>query len=173
MSVKKIAFLWTDLFHKGKQKERGLTERLAEAALFKGLSERELQYISSFLYRRSFQPTEPIFSEGERGFGMYLILKGKVRIQTLQGAQSIDVAELSEGSFFGELSLLYPMSLRTASAFALNEVEAVGFFKPDLDEIISRKPELGVKIMTQLARVLGKRLIESNNLLEEEGLIPK
>ncbi len=37
----------------------------------------------------------------------------------------------------------------------------IGFFKPDLMEILERKPEMGAKIMFQLATVLGRRLLET------------
>ena len=35
----------------------------------------------------------------------------------------------------------------------------VGFFKPDLLDILERKPAMGVKILLQLSRVLEERLL--------------
>ena len=39
----------------------------------------------------------------------------------------------------------------------------IGFFKPDLMEILERKPAMGVKILFQLATVLGERLLQTTD----------
>ena len=37
----------------------------------------------------------------------------------------------------------------------------IGFFKPDLEDILERNPAMGVKILFQLSSVLGRRLLET------------
>lgn len=154
-------FLWKDLFRHRKDDKHTLIEVLKENVLFCTLTPRELKYLSHFVYERVYQPQENIFQQNDRGFGMYIIVKGSVNIKTNAGDEEVLVTTLEQGSFFGELSLIETDSLRTASVEAKDRSIVIGFFKPDLMEIIERKPEMGVKILFQLSSVLGRRLLET------------
>jgi CRP-like cAMP-binding protein len=154
-------FLWKDLFRRGSPEKRNIVEILRENVLFRTLTRRELFYLSNFVYERIYQADEPVFQQGDRGIGMYIIAKGRVAIRT-QGSQSESlVTVLNEGSFFGEIALVEAENVRTASAVPLEKSTVIGFFKPDLAEILERKPDMGVKILFQLCTVLGRRLVET------------
>jgi CRP-like cAMP-binding protein len=164
-------FLWADLFKTDKAEKTLVPTALRENVLFKTLTDREHKFLSSMVYERVYEPGEPIFRQGDRGFGLYIIAKGTVAIRTQgEGAEELLVTKLARGSFFGELSLLEMENLRSASAIALEKTVLVGFFKPDLKEIMDRKPAMGVKILQQLALVLGMRLIETTERLT--GAVP-
>jgi CRP-like cAMP-binding protein len=92
---------------------------------------------------------------------MYLIASGRIAIRTHNNQGEILHTVLSEGSFLGELALVDPQHLRTAQAVPLERSVLIGFFKPDLEDIIQRNPAMGVKILFQLSSVLGKRLLET------------
>lgn len=134
---------------------------LESNALFKALTKRELAYVAPLLYERHYQPNEPIFQQGDRGLGMYIIVRGKVHIKTETPTGDVHITTLKDGSFFGELALIDPNNVRTASALPTEPATLVGFFKPDLLEIIERKPAVGAKILFQLSTVLGRRLLET------------
>jgi CRP/FNR family cyclic AMP-dependent transcriptional regulator len=157
-------FLWVDLFRSKKEDKSSLIEVLRENVLFTTLNDRELQYLSTMVYERVYQPDEPIFQQNDRGLGMYVIAKGRIAIRTAtsrgDGSETL-VTTLGEGSFFGELALVDPDNLRTATAVPTEPSVLIGFFKPDLLEIIERKPEMGAKILLQLSTVLGRRLLET------------
>lgn len=154
-------FLWRDLFKKGKEEKASLIDVLKGNILFRTLSRRELRYLSTRVYERVYQPEEPIFHQNDRGLGMYVIAKGRVAIKTQGTGGEFLVTTLGEGSFFGELALIDPDTIRTASVLATERTVLVGFFKPDLMEILERKPSMGVKILFQLSTVLGRRLLET------------
>lgn len=161
-------FLWADLFRQDKPEKSLIPSALRENILFKTLTEREQRFLSTMVYERVYDTGEPIFRQGDRGFGLYIIAKGTVAIRTQgEGSEQILVTKLTRGSFFGELSLLEMENLRSASAIALEKTVLIGFFKPDLKEILDRKPAMGVKILQQLALVLGTRLIETTGRLTE------
>lgn len=134
---------------------------LKENVLFNTLSMRELKYLSNFVYERTYQPDEQIFEQDDRGVGMYLIASGRVAIRTHNAQGEVLHTVLGEGSFLGELALVDPQHLRTAQAVPLERCVLIGFFKPDLEDIIQRNPAMGVKILFQLSTVLGKRLLET------------
>jgi len=138
-----------------------MIEVLKENVLFSTLTPKELQYLSRVVYERVYQPDESIFQQNDRGYGMYLIGKGRVAIKSSAHDGENLVTILNKGSFFGELSLVDPDNIRTATAVAMTKTVLIGLFKPDLMEILGRKPEMGVKIMLQLATVIGRRLNET------------
>jgi len=165
---KSKSILWAQFFNPKKSKAWNLIEVLKENVLFQGLTEKELIYLSNFVYERTFEAKETIFKQNDRGFGMYIIARGLVGIKQEAFENEGDfILTLGKGSFFGELSLIDSESLRTASAVAIEPTTLVGLFKPDLMEIIERKPSMGIKIMLQLSQVMGQRLVESTDRISE------
>lgn len=156
-------FLWKDVFRRKTPEQASRLGALRENVLFRTLTERELRHLSPFLYDRVYQPGEPVFHQNDRGMGMYIIVKGRVAIKTQAHHGETLITVLGEGSFFGELSLIDPNNLRSASAEALDHAILVGFFKPDLLELMERKPATASKILFQLSTVLGRRLLETTD----------
>ena len=144
---------------------RTLLDRLKENELFSDLSKRELAYLSQFVFERRYDAKEFIFHHGQRGFGMYLVISGCIQIKTESRAGEQWISTIPEGSFFGELALVEPENIRTASAVATEPTLLVGFFKPDLMDLVGRKPTMGVKILLNLARVIGARLTDSTAMI--------
>lgn len=161
-------FLWADFFRgrKGNRNDH-LCEALKENVLFSTLSGSELKYLSQLVYERFYEKNEPVFRQGDRGFGLYVVLKGQIAIRSRVGRGEVQVALLEAGSFFGELSLIEEDNIRSATAVPLAPTALVGFFKADLMEILQRRPQMGVKILLQLSMVLGKRLMETTGRIPE------
>ena len=164
-------FLWLDFFTRKNETQKETTETLKLNLLFKNLTNYELKLISRMVHQRRYERNESIFTQGEKGLGMYMIVKGRIEIQVhadgpLEPSVRI-VTTLTDGSFFGELALIDDHNKRTASAFAKGPTTLLGFFKPDLMQIIERKPDVGVKILIQLSKILGKRLTETTELISQ------
>lgn len=169
-------YLWDNLFRRSKKEDDVLTI-LRENILFQDLGERELRFVESLVHVRRFHAGEPVFRQNEIGVGMYLIAKGRIEIfvsdpnmQSLVADdenREIFITQLMPGDFFGELALVEDGARRTASAIARDESVLIGFFKPDLSEVLARSPEAGIKISLRLAEVLGRRLKETTEKVSE------
>lgn len=166
-------FLWKDLFRFRKSEKQSLIDVLKENILFCTLNARELRYLARFVYERTYQPGESIFKQGDRGFGMYIIVRGRVAIKTAAPDREVLHTTLEPGSFFGELSLIESENLRTASADAVDRTVIISFFKPDLIEIVERKPQMAVKVLLQLSKVLGRRLSETTDKITQLTFMAK
>lgn len=160
-------YLWSDLFRSAQTEMETLRQALSQNILFRALNRSELNTLLALLYERVYQPDEYIFRQNDRGFGMYFIIKGRVAIRTHTPDAEVNVTTLGAGTFFGELSLVDPVNIRTASAVAVERASLVGFFKPDLMEIIERRPAMGAKILFQLSLVLGRRLSETTEKITQ------
>jgi CRP/FNR family transcriptional regulator, cyclic AMP receptor protein len=165
-------YLWDNIFRKNK-KENDIRSALRENILFQDLSERELKFLESIVHVRKYRAGEPVFRQGELGAGMYLVVKGRVEVfvtdhaSPFEESREIFITQLTASDFFGELSLVEEGGRRTASAISRDETVLIGFFKPDLTEILSRTPSAGIKILFRLAEVLGTRLKETTEKVSD------
>ncbi len=160
--------LWLDFFSKKNEADLTVMSMLRSNQLFSKLTRKELALVSKLVHMRNYEAGEAVFTQDEKGLGMYIIAKGTIDIRMRahdNPAEEVTVATLEPGSFFGELALTEQGSKRSASAYAHDKTVLVGFFRPDLMEIMERKPETGVKILLQLCKVLGKRLSETSDAL--------
>lgn len=158
--------MWDNLFRRTNQDQQ-VSEALNQTYVFQALSRKDLRFVQDTVHVRAFKPGEVIFRQGEIGVGMYIILKGSLDIfvdhavDEEMPSRSHLVTRLRGGDFLGELSLVENNSRRTATAIAGEESTLIGFFKPDLFEILERQPATGVKILMRLSEVLGRRLKET------------
>ena len=170
-------FLWKNYF-KRTTEEKEISAILKENILFADLSSKQLTFVTNIVHLRKYRTSEVVFRQGEVGVGMYIIASGHVNI-TVEETHSdktkshngIIITKLISGDFFGELSLVEENGRRSATAIAGEDTSLIGFFKPDLLEILKRRTGIGVKIALRLGEVIGRRLKETTDrvsILEEQ-----
>jgi CRP/FNR family transcriptional regulator, cyclic AMP receptor protein len=149
-------------------------ELLGRLALFADFNQRELRQLLPLLNHRTYQAQERVFAQGEVGSAMYIIQKGSIDIlqEGKAGEPSRLLQRLGEGDFFGELALLSDVR-RSAAGVAYEPSELLVLFQTDLYDLIEREPELGVRLIRSLSRIMGERLIRANEELVHRGARPK
>jgi signal transduction histidine kinase len=81
-------------------------EVMRRFSFFASFSADQLREIAEFAPTISLKANSVVFSQGDRGTAMYLILKGGVRIEREDGqGETINVSELTEHHLFGELAM--------------------------------------------------------------------
>lgn len=158
--------IWGNIFRLG-QRKTTLAEILHHVPLFQDLTPKELRTLERVVHIRTYREGEPVFVETEPGAGMYVIRSGRVDIVLKHNTENpLLLAELQGGDFFGEMALLGDTS-RSATAISREKSELIGFFHPDLVEIINLHPGMGAKITFGLAKTLAERLRYTNNQLRD------
>lgn len=158
--------LWGNIFRRKNGDDEGILATLRLVPLFVDMSDAELREFEKLIHRRTFKANETIFWEGEPGVGMYIIQRGIVAIfKHAPGEGREELATLRNGDFFGELALL-DESPRSATALAKEPSDIIGLFRPDLFELLERKPRLGNKFLFQLASIIGDRLKNTNSEMQ-------
>jgi CRP/FNR family transcriptional regulator, cyclic AMP receptor protein len=158
--------IWGNIFRLGRREE-SLAEILQSIPLFHDLGPKELRILERVVHIRNYQAGETVFVETEPGAGMYVIKAGRVDIVVNHKTDNpMRLAELQAGDFFGEMALLGETS-RSATAVARDPSELIGFFHPDLVEIINLHPAIGAKISFGLAKTLADRLRYTNTQLRD------
>lgn len=134
---------------------------LTQSPLFRNLDETERAQILIIGQVRTFGAGEVIFREGDAGDGLFILLKGSVRIskRSITGEEALAVLE--PPAFFGEMALI-DYSARAADAIANDPSEL--FFIPlkELRSLIEAHHQLALKILYALCEVLAQRLRETN-----------
>ena len=83
----------------------------------KDVPEAELKNVLFSLQKEKFPPSKTILFQGEIANRLFIIRQGNVTITTKNKGTKLTLAELGPGMYFGEISLLRPMSA-TATATA-------------------------------------------------------
>ena len=151
---------------KGVKKPQSPTQFLEKQALFSTLSPRELRVVERLIHSRSYFPGEIIFKPGS-SIGMYMILKGSVDIFFETDQEQRPLSRLGEGDFLGELSLIQEKGYQKTFAKAAEPTELLGFFRPEMMSLIEKYPKIGVKILIQMAGILGSRLQKAGEALAQ------
>jgi CRP-like cAMP-binding protein len=158
---------WNNIFEKNGKHQLSLDNILRKVPIFSELKKGELREFRRLVHNRYFKKNEVVFYEGEPGVGMYIIETGVVGIYKEVNHQiKEELAILHAGEFFGEMALL-DESPRSATAIALENSQILGLFRPDLFDLVYRKPRLGNKILLKLAQMIAERLRLSNAELYE------
>lgn len=161
---------WSNIFKRSGEEDFNLYEILKAIPIFQDLNRREFRKVEAILHRRTWGADEAIVNEGDPGVGMYIIVTGEVKIaQRGEDGSMQDLATLGSGDFFGEQALL-DESPRTASALAVDPCKVIGFFRPDLLDLIESNPRLGLKIVMRLSQMISMRLRQTNRLLKDARL---
>ncbi|MBA3394874.1 MAG: cyclic nucleotide-binding domain-containing protein [Deltaproteobacteria bacterium] len=130
--------------------------------MFRYLSYKELVRVSNIAEVIECKADQVVFSAGQPGDAMYVVLSGKVRLSKAETA----VAELGTGMHFGEMSLV-DRSVRSLTATALEPTTLVAITRKEFYEIIKREPALATKMLWSFVQVLGQRLRKTTNDLSD------
>jgi cAMP-dependent protein kinase regulator len=123
-------------------KERVLDNLLATSTLFRSFPSAERKQILGKFTIEAFPIGATVLEEGAPGDSLYIIKTGRVEVFTIdiKGAP-MTLAQLREGDFFGEISLLTGRP-RSASIKVLQAAELMRLSKNDFDQIIENHPEI-------------------------------
>ena len=130
-----------------------------DIALFQKLDDHEVEHIIPYLQLARYEKGDVLFNEGESGDFVGFIAEGalEVKKQTDYKDKKIVIALLNKGSFVGEMSLVDEKQ-RSATVVAVEPTEIVIFKNESLDSLVNGHPQIAIKILKGLNKVLAVRL---------------
>lgn len=136
---------------------------LSQVHLFRKLQSEQLDALATRMPRAEFRAAETIFFQGDPGSMFYIIIAGQVKIvSTSPEGEELILAILSDGDFFGELSLL-DQEPRSASAIAMTQVLTLTLRRDDFLDFVTRYPGATAEVLS----VLSRRLRKTNCYVED------
>jgi small-conductance mechanosensitive channel/CRP-like cAMP-binding protein len=118
-----------------------IVERLSAVDIFAPLSADETSMLAQAAVRHVFAPGETVIRAGDPGSSMFVVHKGRVRVQVSENGRPRTVATLTEGDFFGEMAL-FTGEPRTANVLALEETEVLEIGHAAMKRVFDTNPDL-------------------------------
>lgn len=155
----------------------GPTSILSTTAMFDGLSTTQLELIHSIGEITDHAAGQIIFHENAQSDELYVILRGRVEILLnpglvgkMQQAEPVVIVELFRGQVFGEMALV-DQGMRTATARVVEEqTRLMAIARDRLMRLCDAYPELGYKLMANLAADLSLKLRNSDLMMRQYQL---
>ena len=124
----------------------------------KGMTQHQHRILASCAMRAHFDAGETVFRAGDPANRFYLILNGKVAIESQgKGRSVVSIQTIGSGEVLG-WSWLFPPYIWHFDATALEPTEAVFIYGTPLREECEADHELGYELMKRMAEVMLTRL---------------
>ena len=140
-----------------------MEEALRKAGLFQGVDPDDVEALSGEFEIFDAPRGQVLFTEGEPGDSLYIVLSGKVKLgrRASDGRENL-VAVMGPSDQFGELSLFDP-GPRTATAVVVTDGRIARLPKSALQKWVQERPQISM----QLLRVVARRLRRTNTMLAD------
>src|SRR5204863_1208415 len=129
-----------------------MDEVLARSGIFQGVEPDAAESLAKEMETIDVRKGEIVFSEGEPGDSLYIVLSGKIKVgrRAADGRQNL-IALMPPGDMVGELALFDP-GPRTATATALIDTRLARLRKQALRPWLANRPEIAEQLLRVLAR---------------------
>jgi CRP-like cAMP-binding protein len=122
-------------------------ELLRKVPLFARCSKRELAEIATLADEIDLRQDKELIREGARGREFFVLLEGKADV--LKDGKRIN--EMGPGEFFGEIALVAPSPVRTATVKATTPVRVLVVTAQNFRRLLERSPDIKLKVLEALA----------------------
>jgi CRP-like cAMP-binding protein len=139
-------------------------EILKNVDIFSGVPEDDLHGILLSLQKLNAGPNKTILFQGEIANRLFILVKGGVIISAKSKGQKVQLADLRPPSYFGEISLLRPMSATATATTGDDGAELIILNHDALTELSKRIPD----IHSRIQGVIDTRLADRKKAHETE-----
>lgn len=141
---------------------------LAKVALFDGLDGAATAAVAEALNETQYEPGQSIFSRGDPGTDLHIVVKGRVRLSVLTGdGRELSFAHVETPSIFGELAVFDGLP-RSADATAVNRVETLTLSRAAFRKLLTANSSVAEAALA----FISKRLRAADQQLEAIALHP-
>lgn len=128
--------------------------------IFAGMTGEELHALAEIVEEVEVKGGETIFSEGEPGEEMYIIVNGSVQVLHGEGAAQTLLATLGEREVLGEMSILDDEP-RSATARTSEDTVMLKIRRDDFRELIGEEPEVAFGVFRVFTRRIRRANVET------------
>jgi CRP-like cAMP-binding protein len=140
---------------------------LLNLPVFSSFDEEELCILAKHMSYVQLNKGEFLFVEGDPGTFMGFVLFGLLEVfKTTEKGESVVIARLTKGSPIGEMALI-DKSPRSASVQAKQPTTLVTLTEKGFDLLMEKSPQLGVKVIQKIARLLSLNMRRTSSRLAD------
>jgi CRP/FNR family transcriptional regulator, cyclic AMP receptor protein len=149
-------------------------ELLTNVPFFQTLDVEERTAVAALMKEERIPAATTVFRENDPGGVLYIITKGAIELSVIgEDRNKVVVDVLQPGEFFGEVSLLDGGG-RSATAIAIEAVEAYALDRDSFLGLLRRRPEAALDVLGAVARrfrktdeLLRRRVPNPNDVVED------
>ena len=135
---------------------------LRRVPLFNKIEDKQLEKIAEISHLKKYRKDEDIFSEGEVGDALYILVTGVAKVfRTSSDGRIKTLAILEKGDFLGEMAIL-DKEIRSANVRVVEDTEMLVLNRRDFEASLKNNPQIAFKIM----EVLCARLRDADKQIE-------
>ncbi len=141
-----------------------ILDKITNLPIFNGLEEDQFTELISIAERKEYKKGEIIFSEGDKGNGLYVVETGKIKIFKLSPEGKEHIFHIyGPGKIFGEVPVFSGKNF-PAFAQAVAPSSLIFFPKQEISSLISENPSLAFNMMASLSMRLREFTVMVENL---------
>ncbi len=151
----------------------GLDERMKElialkrVPLFSTLTLEQLASIDRLMVTRTYTKGEPIFTKGDVGSELFVVLEGEIRIHLDHEGREVTLARIGPSMVLGEMAV-FDEQPRSASAQASTDTTVRVLRRDKLRAVVHEHPE----VLLEFVKNLSQRIRVMNEQLEAQETAP-
>lgn len=138
-----------------------LLKKLVQIPIFHGLTVPEAAEFFEVALEQTIDKGRTIFREDDEGDALYVILSG----EALVTKKNVELATLTTHAVLGEMSLVSPGDLRSATATAKTDLGVLKIPSKRVQKLIKADNLAALKVVANLAQVMAQRLAAINERL--------
>ena len=144
-----------------------ISDFLLNTPLFDGLKTNEIENIAKHLSSIELSKDEILVKEGEKGNCVCFVVEGTLDVikQSLTG-ESVIITALHRGRSIGEMSIIDDFP-RSATVKARTQVKLVILTREGFDLLLEENPQVGIKILKKISRLLSLNLRKTSSRLAD------
>jgi len=141
-----------------------INQLILKVPIFSGLDETQVSFILSKMNKKEYLKGDIILMEDEVGDTFFIIMEGSVKVtKDSEDGREVILAVLSNGNFFGEISLLDGKT-RSANAISLEKTKLMILKRHDFLNLIKEFPQISISLLSELANRIRKTDAQVENL---------
>jgi CRP-like cAMP-binding protein len=140
---------------------------LSKIPLFQDLTLDEISTLDQYLGVMELSRGDIVFNEGEDGDFVCFVIDGELEVlKDSLGGERTQIVKLAAGQTIGEMALVDSLP-RSATVRALTPASLTVLSRREFETLLGQDPQIGIKILTHLARTLSLSLRRTSNKLSD------
>ncbi|MCB9761495.1 MAG: cyclic nucleotide-binding domain-containing protein [Alphaproteobacteria bacterium] len=123
---------------------------LLDVPLFRGLDPATARAVAAVFARRTLEPMECLFHQGDQGDSLVVVLDGLLELVQDDSGEDVHLADVGPGRVLGLVSLVDP-GPRTATLRALDDAEVAVLDQPTFRKLWDAQGDAAARLHFQLA----------------------
>lgn len=149
----------------GNQVNAAIFESLSRIPMFAELDSQQMDIVAGHTLLLTVDAGETVFCEGDKGDFLCFVAKGLLAVtKSTADGKVAELTTLPQGSSMGEMAVIDDFP-RSATVIARKQSHLVTMTRGQFHKLVSEHPEIGIRILKGIARVLSLSLRKTSTNL--------